>query len=77
VFRAEAVELARPSGKGHPELARELGVAKQELRGWTKRFEADAGRPRSSELATAKREEVRQERAIVRKSATFFTRETL
>ena len=86
-FRAEAVELARTSGKGIPELARDLGVSEQALRGWIKRSEVDAGRGQPGELTTAEREELRrlrrevkvlqQEREILRKAAAFFARETL
>ena len=43
-FRAEAVELARISGTGIPQLAQDLGVAEQALRGWLKRTDIDAGR---------------------------------
>ena len=32
-FRAEAVELARTSGKGLPQLAADLGISEQALRG--------------------------------------------
>jgi len=86
-FRAEAVALARTSGKGIPELARDLGVSEQALRGWIKRSEVDAGRGQPGELTTAEREELRrlrrevkvlqQEREILRKAAAFFARETL
>ncbi len=43
-FRAEAVELARTSGKGVPQLAQELGISEQALRGWMKRADVDAFR---------------------------------
>lgn len=86
-FRAEAVELARTSGKGIPQLAHDLGISEQALRGWIKRAEADAGRGRPGELTTTEREELRrlrrevkvlqQEREILRKAAAFFARETL
>ena len=85
-FRAEAVELARTSGKGIPALARDLGVSEQALRGWLKRADLDAGRGQPGELTTAAREELRrlrrenqvlrQEREIVRKAAAFFAKET-
>jgi len=86
-FRAEAVTLARSSGKGIPQLAQDLGVSEQALRGWLKRADVDAGRGEPSELTTAEREELRrlrrenqvlrQEREIVRKAAAFFAKETL
>jgi transposase-like protein len=86
-FRAEAVELARTSGKGVPQLARDLGISERALRGWIKRAEAAAGRGQLGELTTAEREERRrlrrevkvlqQEREILRKAAASFARETL
>ena len=86
-FRAEAVELARASGKGVPELARDLGISEQALRGWMKRAEIDAGHGQAGELTSAERAELRrlrrehqvlrQEREIVRKAAAFFAKETL
>ncbi len=76
-FRAEAAELARTSGKGIPELARDLGVSEQALRGWLKRSDIDAGRGQPGELTSAERDELRrlrrenqvlrQEREISRK----------
>jgi transposase-like protein len=86
-FRAEAVELARTSGKGVPQLARDLGISEQALRGWIKRAAIDAGRGQPGALTTDEREELRrlrrevkvlqQEREILRKAAAFFARETL
>ncbi len=86
-FRAEAVALARTSGKGIPQLASDLGISEQALRGWIKRAEVDAGRGQPGELTTAEREELRrlrrenqvlrQERDILRKAAAFFARGTL
>ena len=86
-FRAEAVELARTSGKGIPQFAADLGVSEQALRGWMKRADIDAGRGEPGELTSAEREELRrlrrenhvlrQEREILRKAAAFFAKETL
>ena len=85
-FRAEAVELARTSGKGIPQLADELGVSEQALRGWLKRSDIDAGRGPVGELTSTEREELRrlrrenqvlrQEREILKKAAAFFAKET-
>ena len=84
-FRAEAVELARTSGKGIPQLAQDLGISEQALRGWMKRADVDAGRGEPGELTSAEREELRrlrrenhvlkQEREILRKAAAFFAKE--
>ena len=86
-FRAEAVALARTSGKGIPPLAADLGIAEQALRGWLQRSAIDAGRGQPGALTTAEREELcrlrrenqvlKQEREILRKAAAFFAKETL
>ncbi len=86
-FRAEAVELARTSDKGIPQLAADLGISEQALRGWIKRADIDAGHGQPSALTTAEREERRrlrrevrtlqQEREILRKAAAYFAKETL
>lgn len=86
-MRSEAVELARTSGKGIPQLAADLGSAEQALRGWLKRADIDAGRGQPGERTTAGREELRrlrrevktlqQERDIPRKAAASFAKETL
>ncbi len=86
-FRAEAVELARSSGRGIPQLAQALGISEQALRGWMKRADIDAGRGQPGELTTGEREELRrlrrevktlqQERDILRKAAAYFAKETL
>ncbi len=85
-FRAEAVALARTSGKGIPQLAQELGISEQALRGWMKRTDIDAGRGPTGELPSAEREELRrlrrenqvlrQERESLKKAAAFFAKET-
>lgn len=63
------------------------GISEQALRGWVKRADSDAGWGQPGELTTAEREELRrlrrevktlqQERAILRKVAAYFARETL
>jgi transposase len=40
-FRAEAIRLARTSGKLHVEIARELGMTRETLRLWLKQAELD------------------------------------
>jgi len=85
-FRAEAVALARTSGKGIPQLAHDLGISEQALRGWMKRADIDAGRGQPGDLTTNEREELRrlrrenqvrrQEREILKKAAAFFAKET-
>jgi transposase len=85
-FRAEAIELARTSGKTIPELAADLGVSGQTLRNWLRQAKIDAGRGRPGELTTTEQQELRrlrrenqtlrQEREILKKAAAFFARET-
>ncbi len=86
IFRAEAVALVRTSGKGIPQLAHDLGISEQALRGWMKRADIDAGRGQPGDLTTNEREELRrlrrenqvlrQEREILKKAAAFFAKET-
>ncbi len=85
-FRAEAVRLARCSGKSLPTLAADLGVSTEALRHWLRQDAADAGRGQPGDLTTDEREELRrlrrenhvlkQEREILKKAAAFFAKET-
>ena len=85
-FRARAVELVRTSGKSIPEIARELGISGEGLRGWVRQAEADAGRGRPGDLSTDEKAELqrlrrenkvlREEREILKKAAAFFARES-
>jgi transposase-like protein len=85
-FRARAVELLRTSGKGVPEMAKELGISDQALRNWVRQADIDAGRGKPGELTTAEREELsrlrrevrvlREEREILKKAAAFFAKES-
>ena len=84
-FRAEAIRLARTSGKPHAQLARELGMTGETLRQWLKQADLDAG-ARSDGLTSDEQEEVRrlrrehrilrEEREILKKAAAFFAQET-
>ena len=85
-FRAEAVRLARGSDKSLPALAADLGISSEALRHWVRRADADAGRGQPGALTTDERVELRrlrreyhvlkQERAILKKAAAFFAKET-
>src|SRR5215218_9576134 len=59
-FRAEAVRLARGSGKSVPALAAELGVSSEALRHWLRQADADAGRGQPGDLTTDERDELRR-----------------
>jgi transposase len=84
-FRAEAVRLARTSGKPNTQIARDLGMTTETLRKWLKQADLDAGK-RQDGLTTEEREELRrlrreirilrEEREILLKAAAFFARET-
>ena len=80
-FRAEAIQLARTSGKPHAQIARELGMTGETLRLWLKQADLDEGK-RSDGLTSEEQEELRrlrrenrilrEEREILKKAAAFF-----
>ena len=84
-FRAEAIRLARSSGKSHAEIARQLGMTTETLRQWLQPADVDEGK-RSDGLTTEEQEELRrlrrenrilrEEREILGKAAAFFAKET-
>ena len=84
-FRAEAIRLARNSGKAHAQIARELGMTTETLRLWLKQADLDEGK-RSDGLTTDEQEELRrlrrenrilrEEREILKKAAALSARET-
>jgi len=83
-FRAEAVRLARTSGRPLREIAEDLGCSLESLRHWVKQSKIDAGEREG--LTTDEREELRrlrkenrllrEEREILKKAAAFFARES-
>ena len=86
-FKRDAVELVRSSGRGVTEVARELGVSPEGLRGWVKQARIDAGQNSGGELTSAEREELRELRrktreqeqviSILKKAAAFFAQDNL
>ena len=84
-FRAEAIRLARTSGKPRSEIARDLDMTAETLRLWVKQADLDEGK-RSDGLTTDEQEELRrlrrenrilrEEREILKKAAAFFAQET-
>jgi transposase len=86
-FRADAVELVRSSDKPLRQVARELGVNHETLRGWVaaaKRAEQPAASG-GQQLSAEERDELRRLRArvaelelekeILRKAAAYFAKE--
>ncbi|MDN3267027.1 transposase [Streptomyces sp. MA15] len=59
-FKRDAVELALASDKTVTEVARDLGVSAEGLRGWVKQAKADRGQGQSSELTSAERDELKR-----------------
>jgi len=85
-FKHEALRLAETSGKAISELERDLGLSAGLLRQWQRRYRADetsvavqpsAEREAEAEIRRLKRELeiVRQERDILKKAITVFSRE--
>jgi len=85
-FKADAVKLVQTSGRGVPDVARELDLTETALREWVKRADIDAGKGPPGALTTTEREELatlrrdnkrlRQERDILKAAATFFAKES-
>ncbi|MEV4418330.1 transposase, partial [Catellatospora sp. NPDC049609] len=64
-FRRDAVGLVRSSGRPINEVARDLGVSHETLRGWVRKAEAAARPPAPGELSAAERDELRRLRKRV------------
>ncbi len=84
-FKADAVALACSPGRNVTEVARELGISSEGLRGWVRQARIDGGQgpagaattDEKAELARVKRElaEVKKANAILLKAAAFFAKE--
>jgi transposase-like protein len=82
-YKAEVVALVRSSGKSIGEISRDLDLTETAVREWMQRADVDAGKRNG--LTTAEREELsrlrrqvrvlEEERAILKKAATFFAKE--
>jgi transposase len=83
-FKAEAVRIARTSGKSVARVARELDLTVTCLRAWVKQAEVDEHPDPQGALTTEERSEltrlrrelrvVEQERDFLKKTAAFFAR---
>jgi transposase len=87
-FKRDAIALVRSSPhRNVTEIARELGVSPEGLRGWVKQAKVDRGEGPAGALTSAEREELvrlrRKDREqqqtieILKKAAAFFATETL
>lgn len=56
-YKRDAVALVRSSGRTVTEVARELGVSPESLRGWVRRAQVDRGEGAPGELTSAERED--------------------
>src|ERR1700744_2899668 len=83
-FRRDAIELVRSSDRPIAQIADELGVNRETLRGWVRYAEkrevlaeAGLGQAELDELARLRKEnaELRIEREILRKAAQYFAKE--
>ncbi|MFF7641354.1 transposase [Streptomyces canus] len=86
-FKRDAVALVRSSGRNVTEVARELGVSPEGLRGWVKQAKTDRGEGAPGALTTAEKGELQRLRRenreqqqtieILKKAAAFFAKETM
>lgn len=81
-FRAEAVQLAKSSGKSVGKIAKDLGICPETLRNWMKQSEIDSGEREGftelEELRQLRRENriLREERGILKKPRPSLPRRT-
>ena len=86
-FKEEAVRLAQTSGKPIAQIARELGISDSAIHGWRRELaqhgkEAFPGKGNQTELEEENRrlkcelERVQQERDILKKVVSIFSRES-
>lgn len=86
-FKRDAVKLAQSSGRTVTEVARDLGVSSESLRGWVKQAKIDQGEGPAGALTSAEKEELRRLRRenqeqrqtieILKKGLAFFAKETM
>ena len=87
-FKLEAVRLLERSGKPGAEIARELGIRRNQLYKWQEQLKTKSGdgvfpghgrrAGREAELARLQRENARlkEENEILKKAARYFARES-
>jgi len=85
-FKREAVQLVESGSRSASELARELGVRRNQLYKWQREFQArgtgafpgsGARKERTTEIARLNRERARvtEERDILKKAAAYFAKD--
>lgn len=84
-FKRDAVALVHSTGKPINQVARELGISHETLRGWVRRDLIDRGQGAPGEVTNDQLEELRSlrrqvkeletEREILRKAAAYFAKE--
>ena len=83
-FKESAVRLVRQQGYTIPQAAKSLGVDAASIRGWRKQFGDEVGPPAAGSDAALRTEnqrlrkenaQLRIEREILKKAATFFAKE--
>lgn len=84
-FRKDAVDLVLSSDRPLRQIARDLGVNHETLRGWVTAAKKTSGRAAGPDLTVAERDELRKLRArvrelelekdILRKAAQYFAKE--
>ena len=85
-FKAETVALVRQGTRSVGEIARDLDLVESALRRWVQQAEVDDGGGRNGAPTTQEKEELvrlrrenrelRMEREILKKAATFFAKES-
>lgn len=70
-YKRDAIELVRSSGRTVTEVARELGISSESLRGWVKKARAaqDAGSGPAGQSATDRDEELKRLRKLTAEQA--------
>ena len=81
-FKEEAVKLITEQGYSYAEAGRNLGVNPNQLSRWKREIEEDSGDARSAAALQAELKRLRKEnkqlkleREILKKAATFFAKE--
>jgi transposase len=84
-FRRDALDLVQVSGKSIAPVAKDLGIAEQTLRNWSKQAAIDQGGGETGAHTSEERQELARlrrenktlvmERDILQKAAAFFAKE--